>query len=171
MYGFQALSDHWISEASFNYFCPNQFKGKLAISLEIEDLGEFKRTGITNITLSNSAVTNLKATNTASFPTAGSIYINSELLTYTAKDSTSFTIPSHTFVDNGLIGDKISLVTTIPNEVLAGSVTSIVVNDATGFPTTGSITITGETPQVFTYTSINGNISELFKRKRCKELS
>lgn len=35
------LSDFWFNEPTFVYFCPNQYKGKLAISVEIEPLDVF----------------------------------------------------------------------------------------------------------------------------------
>lgn len=35
--------DHWINPTSdFKYYCPNNFKGKLAVEMEIEELDEFK---------------------------------------------------------------------------------------------------------------------------------
>ena len=37
-------NNHWFNESRFVYFCPNQYKGKLAISIEIEELSSFKLT-------------------------------------------------------------------------------------------------------------------------------
>lgn len=43
-------SNYWFNEPKFNYYCPDQYKGKLAVSLEIEGLSTFKLTGSPTIT-------------------------------------------------------------------------------------------------------------------------
>lgn len=39
----------WFSDDGFYYYCPNQYKGKLAMSVEIEDIKDFKLDGIPTI--------------------------------------------------------------------------------------------------------------------------
>lgn len=151
LYGYQALSDHWISETSFVYFCPNQFKGKLSISLEIEGIGEFKRVGATSISLYKTPITELKVVDTTDFPDSGSLYLNSEVISFSAKTANAFTIPQTAFESNSLIGDRISLMTTVPTEIVGNTLNSIAVFNVSGFPDSGSVTIIGETIQIFNY--------------------
>lgn len=49
-------TDFWFNDPTFRYFCPAQFKGKLAISLEIEPLKTFKLNGVPELTYDGTQV-------------------------------------------------------------------------------------------------------------------
>lgn len=48
--GSQVLpSDYWFIQPNFPYFCPNQFKGKLAMSVELEPIDTFKLKEVSSV--------------------------------------------------------------------------------------------------------------------------
>jgi len=46
------VGEYWFNDNNFRYYCPSQYKGKLALSLEIEDLKIFKVIDVPTINLS-----------------------------------------------------------------------------------------------------------------------
>lgn len=57
-YRASGLTDvHWFGNPNFKYYCPNQYKGKLSASVEIEDAYNFKLSNIPNITTDGSTFT------------------------------------------------------------------------------------------------------------------
>ena len=45
-----STSDYWFNESTFTYFCPNQYKGKLAMSVELEPITTFKLASVPELT-------------------------------------------------------------------------------------------------------------------------
>lgn len=45
-----STSDYWFNEPTFTYFCPNQYKGKLAMSVELEPITIFKLSSVPELT-------------------------------------------------------------------------------------------------------------------------
>jgi len=42
--------NYWFNQADFVYFCPNQYKGKLAMSVELEPIKEYELVGVPTLT-------------------------------------------------------------------------------------------------------------------------
>jgi hypothetical protein len=107
-------------------------------------------TALNSTTLSaalTTVATTINVTSATAFAATGSIWIGTELITYTGKTATSFT-----GCTRATIG---TTVFSYPNGMpVAENVTSVVLTSATGFTATGSVLIDAE---IITYTGISTN--------------
>lgn len=95
--GSNIVDNHWFNDALFKYYCPNQFKGKLAMSVEIEDLEKFSLYGIP--TLIPTSSTEYKMEVSVEVIGKGSIVpIGINYIIF--KDNTSVYIGTSTIVNN-----------------------------------------------------------------------
>ena len=84
------------SKSRFIYFCPNQYKGKLAISVEIEELSSFKLTKTPELIYDNKKEYNtINVENTSSFDESGIILLGDlsvdySYFSYTNKSDKTF---------------------------------------------------------------------------------
>lgn len=144
------LSNHWINEKSFIYYCPNQYKGKLAISLEIEELNKFELLGVPELTLNNKQTSTITVENADNFPVSGKLIINSDTIAYTSKTGTTFStsVPiTNYYSKDSIVYYKYK--TQLTENILEQDHTEINVISTEGFPTSGKITIGTDT---FIYT-------------------
>lgn len=54
--GTSIVNNHWFNDANFKYYCPSQFKGKLAISVEIEDLNSYGLVNVPSLIYDSSSI-------------------------------------------------------------------------------------------------------------------
>lgn len=114
----------------------------------------------TNPSYLNSTLTTIPVVSTSGFPSSGNIQINSEIINYTGTTSTTFTGCTRGYAGTTAVSHtniayvKQSLETATLQSFSANS-TSIVLNDATGFSSSGGIVMIG-TEQI-TYTGISTN--------------
>ena len=95
---------HWYGDSNFKYYCPNQYKGKLAARIEIEDIYNFRLNNIPAVTTDGTTFTvklqvdlSLKKDVLLGF---GSIDIDSLVVDYTINNTTtSLAVPVTSTLD------------------------------------------------------------------------
>ena len=158
-------NNHWFNESRFIYFCPNQYKGKLAISVEIEELSSFKLTKTPELIYDNKKEYNVvNVEDTSSFNPSGIILLgdlstNYQYFGYTSKSDKTFISSAHVKINEDV--PKGSTVTQSSISSLtanvSGVVTSIPVSTTSDFAPSGRLCLTdGSSIEYFDYTSTTG---------------
>ena len=146
-------SNFWFNEADFKYYCPNQYKGKLAISLEIEGIDTFKLLEVPTLRYISTTESKLTLANVTGFPTSGKVLIGNDLIPYTAITNNDLTIAEQVWNSHDK-GESVYLADVLGSSIPAGSTTLVYVNSTDGFPNTGALKIGNDT---FFYTSKTTN--------------
>jgi hypothetical protein len=148
---------YWFNDSGFVYYCPDQYKGNLVISLELEPLTQFNLYKNSTLDYINTGkYTTVNVASTTSFPSTGTVLIGTTLFTYTSKTATTFVGDSQS-IDTSLIGVNVYGATKLAANISKSvAITSISVVNSSMLPSTGSIIVGGETiPYTANDTSTN----------------
>lgn len=162
-------NNHWFNESRFIYFCPNQYKGKLAISVEIEELSSFKLTKTPELIYDNKKEYNVvNVEDTSSFNPRGIILLGDlsvdySYFSYTSKSDKTFISSTYNKITTDAqkgSSVKQAAITSLSSNV-TGTITSIPVSSTSGFASSGRLILISETStEYFNYTSITATSFE-----------
>ena len=150
-------STFWFAEPAFKYYCPNLFKGKLAMSIELENLDTFKFDGVSLLTfVVNNTQLKLTKPFTEGTPQNGWVSINGNYYHYTAWSTNILTLVLDDYAD-AKSGDIVSNVTlntggTSTKILSAGTYYEIPISEESDFNSSNTAIIGNS--EVFTYDSI-----------------